>query len=290
MPSLSVVIVTFAGGDAVRRPLESLARQCEPAEVDVVVAYETGIVDVAPIATRFPFARWVAAPPGSSPARLRTLGVAASRGAIVACTEDHCTPAADWCARVVAAHATGVHAVGGAIDVPATATPDAWAAYLLDYSRYMPPLDGADASQASDCNVSYRRASLDAVREAWADEFHENVVHAALAREGVSLRADGSIMVVEERAVALGRYLRERVEHGRLFAATRVADARGSTRACLAAQSLLLPPALVSRVVARLRGRGRLGAVPFGAWPRLAAAATAWSLGELAGYVTRRPR
>lgn len=288
-PPLSVVIVAFAGGDAVQRPLESLAPQCESGDVEVIVAHEAGGVDAA-IAKRFPFARWVAAPRGSSPARLRTLGIVASGGAIVACTEDHCTPAADWCTRVLAAHAAGPHAVGGSIDVPATATPAAWAAYLLDYSRYMPPLEGASASHASDCNVSYRRASLDAVRGAWADEFHENVVHAALAGVGVQLRGDDAIVVVEERAVPLDRYLRERVAHGRLFAATRVAGAPGTTRARLAVQSLLLPAALVARVVARLRARGRLGAVPSGAWPRLVAAATAWSLGELAGYVTRRAR
>ena len=288
---MSAVIVAFAGGESVRRPLAALAPQCEALGVEVVVAHEQGSIEVERLAALFPFARWVAAPPGSSPARLRTLGVLASSGAVVACTEDHCTPNADWCARILAAHAPEGEArvVGGAIDVPASAPPAAWAAYLLDYSRYMPPLDGAPA-QASDCNVSYRRASLDAVSAAWRDEFHENVVHAALSDAGVPLRADASIVVVEERHVALGPYLRERVGHGRLFAATRVSDAAGATRLRLAAQSFVLPAALVARVVARLRARRRLGRVPNGAWPRLAVAAAAWSMGELAGYITRRPR
>lgn len=286
-----MVIVAFAGGEHMQRPLAALAPQWEALGVEVIVAHEEGSLAVEGLAARFPFARWVAAPPGSAPARLRTLGVQASGAPVVACTEDHCTPSAEWCERILAAHAAGSEArvVGGAIDVPPSAPPEAWAAYLLDYSRYMPPLHVAPG-QASDCNVSYRRASLDAVRTAWADEFHEHVVHAALSDIGVSLHVDASIVVVEERRVPLAPYLRERVDHGRLFAATRVAGAPAATRLRFAVQSFLLPATLLARVVSRLRVRQRLGGVPNGAWPRLAAAATAWSVGELAGYLTGRPR
>lgn len=288
---LTVVVVVFAGGDAVTSTLAALDSQRDG--VRVIVAYAEGSADATALSQRFPWAEWVAAPAGVGPARLRSLAVArASRDAPVACTEDHCIPAPDWCARIVAAHREGRPAiVGGGIEKAATMSPASWAAYLLDYSRYLPPFDeGGNADHASDCNVSYPPNVLESVRDAWREEFHETVVHDALRATGVPLRLDPRIIVYEQRSVALGAYLGERVEHGRLYAANRAASASVAARARWSAQSVLLPLVLSARVIARLRARRRTQSVPVAAWPALAATTVAWSFGEFLGYATKRPR
>lgn len=284
-PSLSVVIVRFTGGGAIGSTLAALDAQHAGDDVEVIVAHPSRDLPSDELQARFPYARWVAGDEGASPARLRTLGVLASRGTIVACTEDHCIPAPDWCDRIRSAHARGPVVVGGAIDKAQPAQGTAWAAYLLDYGRYMSPLPAGPAEYASDCNVSYPRAALDAVAGEWRDEFHETTVHWALARSGVSLQLDPTIVVHEHRDVMLAHWLPERREHGRTFARTRVANATSWARARLAVATLVLPPVIVLRIVQHLRARGTLSRVPSSAWVPLVRAAMAWSAGEREGYL-----
>ncbi|MEO7963205.1 MAG: hypothetical protein ABIT38_04765 [Gemmatimonadaceae bacterium] len=288
---LSVVVVAFVGGNAVASTLQALAPQVEANRVRVVVAYAEGTIDRKSLGERFAFVEWIVAPVGAPPAKLRAVGVAAALGdAPLACTEDHCIPAPDWCAQIIRAHAPGTPViVGGAIDKATPAHAASWAAYLLDYSRYLPPFAN-HAQHASDCNVSYARGLLSAVRATWADEFHETMVHDALRARGASLHLSADILVSEERDVALSPYLSERVEHGRLYAAKRSASAGVATRARWAAQSFALPLILIARVVSRIRARRQRVSVPNGAWPALAATAVAWSLGEFLGYFTGRER
>lgn len=284
-PSLSVVIVRFAGGDALAETLASLASQRVGDDPEVVVAHRAGEAPAGEMRARFPWVRWVDGDAAASPARLRTLGVLATTGAIVACTEDHCVPAPDWCARIREAHGRGHAVVGGAIDKAQPADGVSWAAYLLDYGRYMPPLPAGPADYASDCNVSYPRTALDGVADSWREEFHESTVHWALERRGVRVQLDPSIVVLQHRAVTLADWLPERREHGRIFAGTRVVGASPLVRARFALASVALPVVIVWRVVQRLRARGMTSRVPSSAWLPLARAAIAWSAGERRGYI-----
>lgn len=302
-PALSVVIVRFAGGAAIESTLRAIEPQRRELSLEVLCVSASEHTVAAEWRQRYPAVRWIEAPEHSTPARLRTIGVAASTGELVACTEDHCVPAPDWCVRIVAAHRVGNVVVGGGIEMGApvgasatgteasrsgSARAGAWVAYLLDYSRYMPPFPGGQVEYVSDCNVSYSRAMLDTVADVWRDEFHETAVHGALVQRGAMLRLDPSVLVSQVRIIALSSYLHERAMHGRIFAATRVRGASTRARLKWTAASLLLPTVIVVRVVNRLRHRQRLGAVPTGAWLPLAFAAVAWSYGEFKGYVTGR--
>jgi len=286
--ALSVVVVRFVGGEAVLRTLDALAPQLAALDGEAIVAHRAHDAPSAEWRARYPAVRWVAGPGDASPARLRTLGVLSATGTVVACTEDHCTPAADWCARIVAAHADGERVVGGAIDKAPTADGTAWAAYLLDYARYMSPLPAGPAEYVSDCNVSYPRAALASVADRWRDEFHETTVHWALRARGLTLQLDPSIVVRQHREVSLAPYLAERREHGRIFARTRIAAGVSPiARLRLVLTALLLAPVLVRRVRQVLAARGADRAVPATAWQPLTRAARAWADGELAGYLGR---
>lgn len=285
---LSVVVVRFAGGDAIVRTLDALAAQVERAGGEIIVAHRGNDAPSAASVARFPSVRWAAGDASATPARLRALGVAASNGRIVACTEDHCVPSADWIERVLHAHGGTSAIVGGAIDKAPTEAVAPWVAYLLDYARYMSPLPPGPSAHASDCNVSYERRDLDAVRDAWREEFHETTVQWALAARGVHVVLDPSIVVQQHREIALSEYLRERREHGRTYAETRIAGASAPARARFALLALLLPPVLVMRVRRVVASRGGAATIPNGVWGPLTRAAIAWSRGELDGYLGRR--
>ena len=285
---LSVVIVRFAGGPTIEETLDSLVRQGELTNLEIVVAHRDGDGPTPALQQRFPTVRWCAAGTAAPPATLRAVGVRATSGSIVACTEDHCVPAPDWCRRIIAAHDGVSTAVGGAIDKAQSASGVAWAAYLLDYARYMSPLPAGPATYASDCNVSYPRAALDAVADVWREEFHETTVHWALAGRSVPLLLDPTVVVRQHRDVSLREYLAERRAHGRIFAVTRIAGATPLARASFALKALLLPPIMVQRVRRLLAERGGTAPVPPSTWRPLMRAAIAWSTGELQGYVTGR--
>jgi len=287
-----VVVVRFAGGDLLRTTLESLQRQRANGDIEVIVAYDEANPPLPGWVDAYPAVRWAPGPGGASPARLRAIGVRQSRGTLVACTEDHCAPAPDWCARIATAHVAtrGRAVIGGAIDKGEPADGTAWAAYLLDYSRYLPPVAAGPSEYLSDCNVSYSRAALDEVQDTWSHDFHETSVHWALQARGYALHLDPGILVFQHRPIRLAEYLAERREHGRVFAGTRVTDASALQRSVWWFLTFALPPILVRRVATRLRERGARHRVPRGTWGPLWRAAVAWSAGERQGYQARRSR
>lgn len=287
-PDLSVVVVRFAGGPVIGRTLDALMPQFLHVRGEVLVAHREDDPPSPELRALHPSVRWVAGARDASPARLRTLGVAAATGAIVACTEDHCTPGPAWCSRIVEAQTRQAAVIGGAIDKAPSDDGAAWAAYLLDYGRYMSPLSAGPADYVSDCNVSYPRTALAAVTHEWHEEFHETTVHWALRSRGLPLLLDPSIVVAQDRTVVPAEYLAERRDHGRVFARTRIsAGASPFLRLRYLLIALMLPPVIVHRIKRGLSARGRLSSVPAAAWPPLRRAARAWSRGELQGYLER---
>lgn len=286
-----MVIVVFAGGSAIARTLEALRRQegAEPAEV--IVAAEAGAVNQEALRQILPQVRCVSAPAGAHPAELRALGVRAATGRLVACTEDHCVPAPDWCARIVAAHRAEELplAVGGAIQKLQPDSAIAWAAYLLEYGPFMPPLTSGPARRLSDCNVSYKRAALEAIAEMWTTAFHETSVHAELRRRwgDAALVRDSRIVVLQSRHPRPLPFLAERFAHGRLFARLRSQRLGPFQRVAYGVAALGVAPLMAWRAfnVARRRPDARSAGVR--AIPYLAAAATSWALGESVGALTR---
>jgi hypothetical protein len=99
-------------------------------------------------------------------------GFARARGGIVALIEDHDVAAPDWAIRLVDAHRGPFAGVGGAIE-NGVDRPLNWAVYFCDFLRYQNPLPEGESTRASDANVSYKRAALEAIRPVWEKEFHE---------------------------------------------------------------------------------------------------------------------
>jgi hypothetical protein len=301
-PALSVVVVRFAGGDAIQRTLAALRAQTAADRIEVIVGhgpshppagtserlYDPPRRDAAADGEPQAFGeRWVAVP-SDDPAVARAMAVRASRAPIVACTEDHCVPDAEWCARILDAHARWeAGAIGGAIDKTTPDDAEAWAAFLLEYGPFLPPLTAGPADRCSDCNVSYKRSALEAIAPVWSAAFRETSVHAALRDRG-GLRIEPSMVVRQSRAIDRRAFGRERREHGRVYGA-QVAMLRSPlARLVMAARTPLVPVVQLARARATLRARGRLAEVPGGTWPALARAAAAWAVGECVGLVTGR--
>lgn len=292
-PELSVSVICFTTPAHLRRCLEALLVSSKGHTVQLIVPHDASLAAAESLAAEFPDVWFLDAGAAATPAALRARAALASRAPVVAFLEDHCVPAPDWVARVLAAHREPVAGVGGAVEkgFPPGTTDDStlnWAVYMTDYSRYMLPMPAGPAQGLSDCNVSYKRSALDPVRCVWATEFHENVVHDALRGVKAPLWFDPTMVVHEQRDLTLGGALRDRFTFGRLFGSSRVTTAPTSRRLAMTAAALVMTPVLVWRVAQNLLRRRRYRGQLLRCLPHLTLVAATWMLGESIGYLTGR--
>jgi Glycosyl transferase family 2 len=294
-PELSVVVGLISGKLAdLERCLAALAAQEGAPPFEVIVPFDEPCAAARELAARFANVTFVplvgvdtrAARAGGSREHhdtLRTLGLRHARGRHVILTEDHAHSEPRWCAGLLQALADHPRAgcVGGAVECGGRGLL-AFAVYLCDFGRYMSPLADGPAWYVSDSNVCYRRAVLDQIADAWRDDYHETLVHGAIAASGHELRLTSRVMVWQTRSgLTLGEALRERLVWGRSYAGSRVAQA---------ALTPLLPFVLTWRLLKGVLQKRRAIGRALLALPLLFLLSAVWSCGELIGYLTGRPR
>ena len=288
-PVLTVVVVILGGRNYLVRCLTALAQQVGVPNLEIIVPCDESFGDLSALCAEFPRVKFLSVKGHRTYAELRALGVQKACGAIVALTEDHCTPDHDWCARILEAHAGPHAAVGGAVEKRQPDTILNWAVYLCDFSRYMNPVQEGPACYLTDCNVSYKRAALASIAHVWTDEFHETSVNWALQAQGESLWLSPRIIVHQQRTLRFRAAVRERYVFGRLFASTRVSATTWLRRALYAGSSFLLPPLLLGRVAGNVLRKRRCVGEFIRSLPALMLMTTAWAWGEFVGYLTGRP-
>lgn len=289
-PQLSVVVVTLVGPETLARCLEALDAQIDPPALEIIVPLDARLGDPGRLRQKYPHVQFLQAPGRKTYAQLRCLGICQARGPVVAVTEDHCRPQPDWCAQIVRLHAAAPHAaIGGAVEKEAPDSPLNWSFYFADYLRYSLPFEAGRSHALTDLNVTYKRAAMDRIAPVWAEEFHENAVHAALEAAGETLWLAPEVVVRQQRPLTLGHAVWYRYAFGRLFASTRVAGAPPAARLKLIALAPLVPLLLVARIAGLVNRKCRWKGEFVRALPAVALVSLVWGWGELIGYVTGRP-
>ncbi len=222
---------------------------------------------------------------------LRTIGLRAATGDVIALTEDHAHAARTWCEEMVAAleRHPRAGAVGGAVECDGDSLL-AWAVWFCDFGRYQNPLHEGPAAFVSDSNVAYRRSALDAVASSWADDYHETAVHEAMTAAGLDTCTTPRVVVWQARSgLSLGEAMRERAVWARSYAGTRARLVGSPKRWILALLTPALPFVMTWRLFDVTRRRGRHLARFLRALPLILLLQTRWALGELVGYATASP-
>lgn len=282
---LSAVAATTQPWPEVQPLLESLREQIAAVGGEIVLG--DGSADGLPDAAhaRYPRLR-VLHQPGASVFQLRAACVAASAGAVVAITEDHCVAAPDWCERILAAHRDHPEAaaIGGAVENGATATTIDWASFFLVNGASMPPVrDGVRRAIALQANCSYKRAALSP--DAAELGMMEWLLNADLHARGAVLRTDGRILVQHVQSLGVAATCRIHYDDGRTIAAFRLARIGRAERAVRLAACLAMPPLLTARatfyVLTKRRRMGLLlASLP---WMLVLTSCKAW--GNLLGFL-----
>ncbi|WP_138935617.1 hypothetical protein [Roseovarius arcticus] len=302
-PTLSIVLTIVQGGTYVRDFLEAVRSFENPPPLDVIVPYDASVADVAQYAADFPEVRFldlgVIDPirPITSEAgkhelydRRRSAGLAAANGGIIGILEDRGLPQADWARTIVRLYAeTGKNVIGGAIECMEPASPLNWAFYVTDFGRYGRPFQTGPADWVSDVNLTYSRKALDETEHLWKDRYHEPIVHWHLIEQGEELWLSEEVVVHHRRPPAkFSELLPERFAWGRLFGEIRVRGMSTPKRLAMIAAGPLIPPLLWVRHYKLQASKGRGGRY-LRTLPYVMILSTAWTLGEVWGYITKRP-
>lgn len=292
-PSLAVVVASNRNPALLRACLAALVPQCAEGKATLIVVRAGA--DGAPelltsLRAEFPIAIFLAMPGEADIPRLRGAGLAAACAALVALTEDHCVPAADWVARITAHLTDSADVVGGGMNNLRPRMVD-WGAYFSEYGFF-------DATRPDSCsvadgvplltgaNIAYRGAVRELVATWMSAGEWENVVHRRLAEAGHRLVFDRTMQVAQNQTYRFFAFCADRYVHGLDYARTRSAGSTRRERTTRAVITPLLPVVLTWRVATSAGGARAKAFVR--ALPATVAFLTAWSLGEAVGYVRGR--
>jgi glycosyltransferase involved in cell wall biosynthesis len=285
-PQVSVVIASVNGVSYLDACLAALARQRGGVRAEVVVADCCGDGARELVAREYPWVRLLSFAERRPVPELRAIGIAHSRGDVVAVTEDHCIPAEDWFERIVARHRGPYAAVGGAVENAATERLVDWAVFLCEYSRYVNPVPRGVTDDIPGNNVAYKREALAHIQDLLDAGRWEHFLHWRLQEAGLELCSDPANVVHHRKSFTIREFLEQRFHYGRSFAGMRVEGGPFWRRLMFAFGSPILPPLLLGRIADRLFRRRRHRLIFLRSCPLLALFTLSWTAGELIGYLT----
>jgi hypothetical protein len=211
-------------------------------------------------------------------------GIDAARAPIVALTISVMRPAPDWLTRLRERMAED-EVVAGAIEPGDGLRVVDWAEYFCRYARDMLPFARRESPEIPGDNCAYRRELLERTRDVWRGGFWEPEVNRALARDGVRLWHDPSLVVRQGRSAGFGAFLRQRFVHGREYGRQRGARFGRGRNVAGVALAFAVPFLLVARTAREVFSRHRLRARLVVALPALLAFDAAWAAGEAMGHL-----
>lgn len=286
MPDITVVVVAICSIPQLRRSLQALGEQEILQSYEVLVAADHRLGRIEELTLAFPDVKFLSREGCNTPIELTTLGLDEARGQRIVLTEDSCVARSDWLARITDTPWQGRSAVGGVVEAAPGISSAMWAFCYVDFFRYMRPVADGVAPTLSVCNVAYHAPHLQAVKEKWADGFHETVINGALSEKFGPLWLCPGAEVRVRRDVAFGDAVYERYAFGRLFGATRIARAGNGRRLYYAAVSPALPFLLMARMAGKARQDAALMRRFVRTLPAILVLVAAWSWGEWLGYIT----
>jgi hypothetical protein len=288
-PALSVVVVTRDSFRTLRPIVASLAGQTIAARLELVIVGPDRDAVVVPAVDREALHSVEVVPVGpvSNRGLAAAAGAIAAQGPVIALTENHCFPVADWAERTLEAHAAGWVAVGPSV---VNANPSSSFSRVLHAAGYGPfPVDGQpeERDELPLHNSSYTAALL----RTYGDELgnllaDERRLQSALRRDGHALFFHPAARKRHINEATLGLLLSLAWDGGRRYGGGRARDWQLGRRLAYG----LLSPALTIPIAANLGRKVKAGGHSGEGSLNLTLVSWLWAaghaLGEGAAYLT----
>ncbi len=163
--ALSVVVMGYRDRESIIDAVRSVVEQMTPDPFEVIVVVSGGDDSADAVRRLFPAVPVVESPARLLPGAARNVGVAASRGRVVAFLAGDCVAEPDWIAARLAAHRRGYPIVAGAMTNGGDDRPWKWASYFDLFSGRLTgrPAGVVDAPDPAAHGLSYDRSALERI-------------------------------------------------------------------------------------------------------------------------------
>jgi hypothetical protein len=286
--SVLVGRVSAREGARIFELLSAMRRQRPAVRHEIIVADRLNNEVSARIAADFPEVTLIPCANETTLPALRAAALASAQGTYAIVTEDHCVPADDWLAEIVATFRrapSDVAAVGGSV---ANGLRDRWidrATFQCEYGKYVPPVADGPSDDLPGMNVGYLREHLGTIDPALLRTgFWESGVHSALRRRGSTFLSSSRIRLTHKKHLGLLEFVQQRFWYSRHFAGNRFPANSVARRALAFALTPVLPFILLWRFHRAALGRSGYFGDFVALLPLLAIFALVWAIGEMVGY------
>jgi len=291
VPELSVIVASYNSIRTVPECLESLRSQTTEKTFEVIVVDSSNDGTAEFVARRFPEVHLLRFAERKFPGDARNTAIAEARAAIVASIDADCVAEENWVEEVLVAHQDPALVIGGAIGNADSASCVGWAAYLCEFSQWMPGAPRRWVTDMATANLSYKKEVFQKYGRFIEGTYGSDTeFNWRLGRDGHRVLWVPEIKVRHRSIEDFGKFLRHEFQHGRDCGRMRIASQKFSRlRRWLYAACFALIPAKLFTVIAVRNFRYRTCLRYFvKAMPLLVLGLYSWALGELVAYV--RPR
>ncbi len=216
-PYLSVIIAAHNRKWELLSCLSALKKQCyinKPVQYEVIVVGYFDDEVVKSIREKYPEVKLLKTSSPSSVPALRSIGIKASKGDIIALLEDHCIPASDWVQSILSNHQRGHLVVGGAVENGLVGRTIDWAVYFFEYSVFVNPISEEITTSLPGNNVSYNRSTIQYFEDMLEQNLWESFWHERLIKNGIVLYASSNMVVYHNRSFRIMRFWHLSFIHG----------------------------------------------------------------------------
>lgn len=288
---LSVIIASRNSKSTIERCLQSLEKQANPDEAEIIVvdSSEDGTAEL--VSQEFPFVRLFKFEERKFPGDARNIGVLHARGEILAFTDADCFVNEDWIKRILETHNGTQHPIiGGAV---ANGNPDSyigWAYYFAGFSAWTPQTAPCEMIEIPTTCLTVKRWAFEKYGPFLEKTYcSDSAFNWEMGKRGFRPLFTPSIRVSHINISHLGEFLHRKVFHGKSFAKVRMAEEKFSKlkRLAYGLISPVLPGILFYRIARRVIRRKIHPKQFVQSSPLIFAGVVAWSWGEFLGYLSR---
>lgn len=222
-PAISAIVVIPDNYETVRRTMECMKAQTAAVQMEIVIvapSYQQLGLDESEL-TCFHSLHVVEYEGDRSISAWYVAGIRQANAPIIALTEDHSFPDANWAELLIAAHKGPWAIVGPSMRNGNPYTMLSWADFYNSYGEWAHPLVSGPVSHTPACNSSYKRDIL----LSYGDRLEilmkaENILHRHLAAQGHEFMLESGTCTTHINFTSWSSWIPSRFHAGRLLTAT----------------------------------------------------------------------